>query len=88
MLGLFFQTSPCSNLKRAMTRCALSGERNRLLLGAAVPETAKPADSMNQPTTPDVETLGTAGRADRGYQGTVMLVSHDRQFVDNTVTEC
>ena len=23
-----------------------------------------------------------------GYQGTVMLVSHDRQFVDNTVTEC
>ena len=23
-----------------------------------------------------------------GYQGTVLLVSHDRQFVDNTVTEC
>lgn len=22
------------------------------------------------------------------YQGTVLLVSHDRQFVDNTVTEC
>lgn len=23
-----------------------------------------------------------------GYQGSVLLVSHDRQFVDNTVTEC
>ncbi len=23
-----------------------------------------------------------------GYQGTVLLVSHDRQFVDNSVTEC
>ncbi len=36
----------------------------------------------------DVETLELLEELIDGYQGTVLLVSHDRQFVDNTVTEC
>jgi ATP-binding cassette subfamily F protein uup len=35
-----------------------------------------------------VETLELLEELIDSYQGTVMLVSHDRQFVDNTVTEC
>lgn len=36
----------------------------------------------------DVETLELLEELIDNYQGTVLLVSHDRQFVDNTVTEC
>ena len=44
---------------------------------------------LDEPTNdPDVETLELLEELIDGYQGTVMLVSHDRQFVDNTVTEC
>ena len=35
-----------------------------------------------------METLELLEELVDGYQGTVLLVSHDRQFVDNTVTEC
>ncbi len=35
-----------------------------------------------------METLELLEELIDGYQGTVLLVSHDRQFVDNTVTEC
>ncbi len=41
----------------------------------------------NRPTI-DVETLELLEELIDSYQGTVLLVSHDRQFVDNTVTEC
>ncbi|STT78717.1 ABC transporter ATPase [Klebsiella pneumoniae] len=43
---------------------------------------------MNRTNDLDVETLELLEELIDGYQGTVMLVSHDRQFVDNTVTEC
>ncbi|MFO5835668.1 ABC transporter ATP-binding protein, partial [Klebsiella pneumoniae] len=44
---------------------------------------------LDEPTNDlDVETLELLEELIDGYQGTVMLVSHDRQFVDNTVTEC
>ncbi|MCZ0246865.1 ABC transporter ATP-binding protein, partial [Escherichia coli] len=36
----------------------------------------------------DVETLELLEELVDGYQGTVLLVSHDREFVDNSVTEC
>ncbi|MBS2634233.1 ABC transporter ATP-binding protein, partial [Salmonella enterica subsp. enterica serovar 1,4,[5],12:i:-] len=36
----------------------------------------------------DVETLELLEELVDGYTGTVILVSHDRQFVDNSVTEC
>lgn len=76
--------------KRAMTpvRALSGGERNRLLLARLF---LKPSNLMilDEPTNDlDVETLELLEELIDGYQGTVMLVSHDRQFVDNTVTEC
>ncbi|MBP2197140.1 ABC transporter ATP-binding protein [Pantoea cypripedii] len=76
--------------KRAMTpvRALSGGERNRLLLARLF---LKPSNLMilDEPTNDlDVETLELLEELIDGYQGTVLLVSHDRQFVDNTVTEC
>ncbi|WP_336817836.1 ABC transporter ATP-binding protein [Cedecea sp. MMO-103] len=76
--------------KRAMTpvRALSGGERNRLLLARLF---LKPSNLLilDEPTNDlDVETLELLEELIDGYQGTVMLVSHDRQFVDNTVTEC
>ncbi|WP_432536611.1 ABC transporter ATP-binding protein [Pantoea eucalypti] len=76
--------------KRAMTpvRALSGGERNRLLLARLF---LRPSNLMilDEPTNDlDVETLELLEELIDGYQGTVLLVSHDRQFVDNTVTEC
>ena len=76
--------------KRALTpvRALSGGERNRLLLARLF---LKPSNLLilDEPTNDlDVETLELLEELIDGYQGTVMLVSHDRQFVDNTVTEC
>ena len=76
--------------KRAMTpvRALSGGERNRLLLARLF---LKPSNLLilDEPTNDlDVETLELLEELIEGYQGTVLLVSHDRQFVDNTVTEC
>lgn len=76
--------------KRALTpvRALSGGERNRLLLARLF---LKPSNLLilDEPTNDlDVETLELLEELIDGYQGTVLLVSHDRQFVDNTVTEC
>ena len=76
--------------KRAMTpvRALSGGERNRLLLARLF---LRPSNLMilDEPTNDlDVETLELLEELIDGYQGTVLLVSHDRQIVDNTVTEC
>ena len=76
--------------KRAMTpvRALSGGERNRLLLARLF---LKPSNLLilDEPTNDlDVETLELLEELVDGYQGTVLLVSHDRQFVDNSVTEC
>lgn len=76
--------------KRAMTpvRALSGGERNRLLLAKLF---LKPSNLLilDEPTNDlDVETLELLEELIDGYQGSVLLVSHDRQFVDNTVTEC
>ncbi|MBD2785316.1 ABC transporter ATP-binding protein [Xenorhabdus sp. DI] len=76
--------------KRAMTpvRALSGGERNRLLLARLF---LKPSNLLilDEPTNDlDVETLELLEELVDGYTGTVILVSHDRQFVDNSVTEC
>lgn len=76
--------------KRAMTpvRALSGGERNRLLLARLF---ARPGNLLilDEPTNDlDVETLELLEELIADYQGSVLLVSHDRQFVDNTVTEC
>lgn len=68
--------------KRAMTpvRALSGGERNRLLLARLF---LKPSNLLilDEPTNDlDVETLELLEELIDGYQGTVMLVSHDRQF--------
>ncbi|MBG6241451.1 MAG: ABC transporter ATP-binding protein [Candidatus Symbiopectobacterium sp. Dall1.0] len=76
--------------KRAMTpvKALSGGERNRLLLARLF---LKPSNLLilDEPTNDlDVETLELLEELIDSYQGTVLLVSHDRQFVDNSVTEC
>lgn len=76
--------------KRAMTpvKALSGGERHRLLLARLF---LKPTNLLilDEPTNDlDVETLELLEEMIERYQGTVLLVSHDRQFVDNTVKEC
>jgi ATP-binding cassette subfamily F protein uup len=62
------------------------GERNRLLLAKLF---AKPSNLlvMDEPTNDlDVETLELLEEMLTSYQGTLLLVSHDRAFIDNVVT--
>ncbi|TNH41980.1 ABC transporter ATP-binding protein [Photorhabdus luminescens] len=76
--------------KRAMTpvKALSGGERNRLLLARLF---LKPSNLLvlDEPTNDlDVETLELLEELVDNYTGTVLLVSHDRQFVDNSVAEC
>jgi len=68
---------------------ALSGgERNRLLLAKLF---IKPANVLvlDEPTNDlDVETLELLEELLLNYTGTVLIVSHDRAFVNNIVTSC
>ena len=63
------------------------GERNRLLLARLF---AKPANVLvlDEPTNDlDIETLELLEELLQDYTGTVFLVSHDRAFLDNVVTD-
>ncbi|WP_073353523.1 ATP-binding cassette domain-containing protein [Lampropedia hyalina] len=63
------------------------GERNRLLLARLF---ASPANVLvlDEPTNDlDMETLELLEELLQTYDGTVFLVSHDRAFVDNVVTQ-
>jgi len=76
--------------KRALSpvKALSGGERNRLLLAKLF---LKPSNLLilDEPTNDlNVETLELLEERVDSYQGTVLLVSHDRQFVDNSVTEC
>jgi len=62
------------------------GERNRLLLAKLF---AQPSNLlvMDEPTNDlDVETLELLEELLAAYKGTLLLVSHDREFIDNVVT--
>jgi ATP-binding cassette subfamily F protein uup len=62
------------------------GERNRLMLAKLF---AKPSNLlvMDEPTNDlDAETLDLLEELVADYAGTLLLVSHDREFLDNVVT--
>jgi ABC transport system ATP-binding/permease protein len=62
------------------------GERNRVMLARAL---AKPSNLLvlDEPTNDlDLETLDLLEEMITDYAGTVLLVSHDRDFLDRTVT--
>jgi ATP-binding cassette subfamily F protein uup len=64
------------------------GERNRLLLAKLF---ARPSNLlvMDEPTNDlDVETLELLEELLDSYPGTLLLVSHDRDFIDSVATSC
>jgi ATP-binding cassette subfamily F protein uup len=71
---------------RSPVRSLSGGERNRLLLARLF---ARPANVLvlDEPTNDlDIPTLELLEELLTDYDGTVLLVSHDRQFLDNVVT--
>ena len=72
---------------RSPVKSLSGGERNRLLLARLF---AKPANVLvlDEPTNDlDIETLELLEELLEDYTGTVFLVSHDRTFLDNVVTQ-
>jgi len=75
--------------RRANSKVSMlsGGERNRLLLARLF---AKPANLLvlDEPTNDlDIESLELLEAALQDYAGTILLVSHDRAFLDNVVTQ-
>jgi ATP-binding cassette subfamily F protein uup len=75
--------------RRAGSKVAMlsGGERNRLLLARLF---ARPANVLvlDEPTNDlDIESLELLEAALQDYAGTILLVSHDRAFLDNVVTQ-
>ena len=74
--------------ERAKTRVEVfsGGERNRLLLAKIL---ANPSNLLvlDEPTNDlDIETLELLEELLLNYQGTILLVSHDRAFLNNLIT--
>ncbi|MFN0316572.1 MAG: ATP-binding cassette domain-containing protein [Burkholderiales bacterium] len=72
---------------RSPVKSLSGGERNRLLLARLF---TKPANLLvlDEPTNDlDIETLELLESLLQEYEGTVFLVSHDRTFLDNVVTQ-
>lgn len=73
---------------RSPVKSLSGGERNRLLLARLF---TQPANLlvMDEPTNDlDLETLELLEELLLEYTGTLLLVSHDRAFLDNVVTSC
>ncbi len=72
---------------RAPVKSLSGGERNRLLLARLF---SRPANVLvlDEPTNDlDIETLELLEALLQEYTGTLFLVSHDREFLDNVVTQ-
>jgi len=72
---------------RAPVKSLSGGERNRLLLARLF---TRPANVLvlDEPTNDlDIETLELLEDLLQEYSGTLFIVSHDRQFLDNVVTQ-
>jgi ABC transport system ATP-binding/permease protein len=72
---------------RSPVKSLSGGERNRLLLARLF---ARPANVLvlDEPTNDlDIETLELLEDLLQNYTGTLFLVSHDREFLDNVVTQ-
>ena len=72
---------------RAPVKSLSGGERNRLLLARLF---SRPANVLvlDEPTNDlDIETLELLEALLQDYDGTLFLVSHDREFLDNVVTQ-
>ncbi len=72
---------------RSPVKSLSGGERNRLLLARLF---TRPANVLvlDEPTNDlDIETLELLEVLLQGYSGTLFLVSHDREFLDNVVTQ-
>ena len=72
---------------RSPVKSCSGGERNRLLLARLF---TRPANVLvlDEPTNDlDIETLELLEELLSEYQGTLFLVSHDRAFLDNVVTQ-
>jgi len=72
---------------QAPVRMLSGGERNRLLLARLF---ARPANLLvlDEPTNDlDIESLELLEATLQDYPGTLLLVSHDRRFLDNVVTQ-
>jgi ATP-binding cassette subfamily F protein uup len=72
---------------KAPVRMLSGGERNRLLLARLF---AQPANLLvlDEPTNDlDIESLELLEQRLQDYAGTLLLVSHDRRFLDNVVTQ-
>ncbi len=73
---------------RSPVRTLSGGERNRLLLARLF---ARPANVLvlDEPTNDlDIDTLELLEELLNEYTGTLLLVSHDRAFLDAVVTQC
>jgi len=76
-----------SERAQAPVRMLSGGERNRLLLARLF---ARPANLLvlDEPTNDlDIESLELLEATLQEYPGTLLLVSHDRRFLDNVVTQ-
>ncbi len=72
---------------RAPVRVLSGGERNRLLLAKLFSEPANVL-VLDEPTNDlDIETLEVLEERILGFDGTVLVVSHDREFLDNVATQ-
>ena len=72
---------------QAPVKTLSGGERNRLLLARLF---AQPANLlvMDEPTNDlDIDSLELLEATLQSYEGTLLLVSHDRRFLDNVVTQ-
>src|SRR5690606_21542302 len=83
LADFLFPSQRASSPVRALS----GGERNRLLLARLF---ARPANVlvMDEPTNDlDIESLELLEETLQSYDGTLLLVSHDRTFIDNVVTQ-